>query len=70
MVVTIILTLLGACVGLLAGYCATKARANTTPAGVSLAHYNSNASAVSGIWLFFSIWFVSPKKAAYAKVLT
>ena len=56
MFVTTILNVVGLCTALLAAYCSIQVRIHTTPSGQSVSVYNSSASAVSGMWLFFNIW--------------
>ncbi|MCJ1250845.1 hypothetical protein MMC30_008073 [Trapelia coarctata] len=70
---TMIFNLIGVCIGaavaLLTIYCSVQARINTTPVstatsvgptpGTAVAQYNSSASAVCGIWLFFNILFAN-----------
>ncbi|KAK9358070.1 hypothetical protein V1504DRAFT_462254 [Lipomyces starkeyi] len=49
---------IGACIALLTSFCSVSARMNTTsisPGTKTLETYNSSASAVSAIWLFFNI---------------
>lgn len=48
---------------LLMMYCAVKARQNTEPSFTGA--YNSSASAVSGVWLFFQIYLVHSFRAKY-----
>ncbi|PNS19552.1 hypothetical protein CAC42_7396 [Sphaceloma murrayae] len=65
-------------VALLAIYCCVQARANTTGSvtgsggagttgtpspGASTTTYNSSASAVAGIWLFFEVWLINTMRA-------
>ena len=64
---------IGAAVALLAIYCSVQARAHTSPSvrangngpspGAKVAAYNSSASAVSAIWLFFNIYLVNTIRA-------
>ncbi|KAF1988771.1 hypothetical protein K402DRAFT_419123 [Aulographum hederae CBS 113979] len=63
MIVSIILTILGFCISLLAGYCITQARLHTTPANGNLNDYNSSAAAVAGIWVIFDIWMAHTFRA-------
>ncbi|KAL8705713.1 MAG: hypothetical protein Q9201_001188 [Fulgogasparrea decipioides] len=70
MLFNIISICIGACIALLAIYCSVQARAHTTPRPptgpksssggpspeAAVAPYNSSASAVSAIWLFFNIY--------------
>ena len=67
-------TCLSAAVALLQIYCSVKARQHTTPKpspsssgpspGASVAAYNSSASAVSAIWLFFYIYLINAVRAS------
>ncbi len=73
-----LLNIIGVCIGsaiaLLQVYCSVQARAHTTPApssssngpspGASVVGYNSSASAVSAIWLFFNIYLVNTLRAS------
>lgn len=52
-----------ACLALLTMYSSVKARQHTDPANAQV--YNSSASAVSGVWLFFQIWLVHTFRAKY-----
>ena len=75
---TVVLNLIAICFGsaiaLLGIYCSVQARAHTTPApsptsngpspGAALTGYNSSASAVCAIWLFFSIYFANTLRAS------
>ena len=75
---TLLLNILGLCFGasvaLLSIYCSVQARAHTTPSraptssgsspGTGGVGYNSSASAVSAIWLFFNIYFVNTLRAS------
>ncbi|KAM3418373.1 hypothetical protein BST61_g4370 [Cercospora zeina] len=65
---TIILNILGVCVGaavcLLALYSSIQARIHTTPAGAPPTGYNSSASAVLAVWLFFFVYLVNVLRAA------
>ena len=76
---TMTLNIFGICVGaavaLLEIYCAVQARANTAPPqpmptggapspGAQVAGYNSSASAVCAIWLFFNIYVVNLMRAS------
>ncbi|KAI9716245.1 MAG: hypothetical protein M1812_005470 [Candelaria pacifica] len=70
---TIFFNILGICIGaamaLLAIFCAVKARQHTThraqatsngpSPGTTVSEYNSSASAVCGVWLFFNIYFAN-----------
>ena len=66
---------IGAAIALLEIYCAVQARANTAPPqpmpaggapspGAQVAGYNSSASAVCAIWLFFNIYVVNLMRAS------
>ena len=64
---------IGACIGLLTIYSSTQARKHTTPPqptsngpspGTKVTAYNSSASAVSAIWLFFNIWLSNTLRAS------
>lgn len=65
---------IGAAVALLEIYCSVQARAHTSPSskatgngpspGAAVATYNSSASAVSAIWLFFNIYLVNTLRAS------
>ena len=69
---------IGSCVALLTIYCSVQARAHTTPPipsgpksssggpspGASVAPYNSSASAVCAIWLFFNIYVSNTLRAS------
>lgn len=75
---TMLLNIIGICIGsavaLLQVYCSVQARAHTTVApspssngpspGASVVGYNSSASAVSGVWLFFNIYLVNTLRAS------
>ena len=75
---TMLLNVIGVCIGaavaLLQIYCSVQARAHTThkPAatsngpspGAAVTGYNSSASAVSAIWLFFNIYVVNTLRAS------
>ncbi len=64
----------GAAIALLAIYCSVQARAHTTPVrppsssgpspGASVVGYNSSASAVCAIWLFFNIYLANTLRAS------
>lgn len=74
MLLNVIAICLGAAVLLLALYCSVQARAHTTPVrspssngpspGTSIVPYNSSASAVCAIWLFFNIYVVNTLRAS------
>ena len=65
---------IGAAVALLQIYCSVQARAHTSPSvkptgngpspGAAVTTYNSSASAVCAIWLFFNIYLVSTIRAS------
>ena len=65
---------IGCCIALLEIYCSVQARAHTTPKpasssagpspGAQVSGYNSSASAVSAIWLFFNIYVVNTLRAS------
>ena len=75
---TTLLNVVGVCIGaavaLLAIYCSVQARAHTSPPvkatgngpspGAAVTTYNSSASAVSAIWLFFNIYLVNTLRAS------
>lgn len=78
MVFNIIGICIGASIALLSIYCSVQARAHTTPAqpdgpksasggpspGAAVVPYNSSASAVCAIWLFFNIYLANALRAA------
>ena len=73
MLFNILWTCLSAAIAMLQIYCSVKARQHTTPRpsssngpspGASVAPYNSSASAVSAIWLFFYIYFINALRAS------
>ncbi|KAF7718156.1 Uncharacterized protein PECH_005608 [Penicillium ucsense] len=64
MIFDVLAVCLGACFALLAMYSSVKAREHTQSPTDPQA-YNSSASAVSGIWLFFQIWLVHTFRAKY-----
>ncbi|KAI4203065.1 MAG: hypothetical protein LQ350_002113 [Teloschistes chrysophthalmus] len=65
---------IGSCIALLSIYCSVQARAHTAPhtestsagpsPGASVAPYNSSASAVCAIWLFFNIYISNTLRAS------
>ena len=75
---TMLFNIIGVCIGaalaLLAIYCSVQARSHTTPRpqstsggpspGTALSGYNSSASAVSAIWLFFNIYLANTIRAS------
>ena len=74
MLLNVIAICFGAAILLLALYCSVQARAHTTPVrspssngpspGASVVPYNSSASAVCAIWLFFNIYVVNTLRAS------
>lgn len=75
---TMLFNVIGVCIGaavaLLEIYCSVQARAHTTPSvnatgkgpspGAAVTTYNSSASAVSAIWLFFNIYLANTVRAS------
>ena len=75
---TMLFNIIGVCIGaavaLLEIYCSVQARAHTSPPakvtgngpspGAKVATYNSSASAVCAIWLFFNIYLVNTLRAS------
>jgi hypothetical protein len=61
MILDVFAVCLAACFALLTMYSSVKARQHTQNNG----SYNSSASAVSGVWLFFQIWLVHTFRAKY-----
>lgn len=75
---TMLFNIIGVCIGaavaLLEIYCSVQARAHTSPSvtatgngpspGAAVTTYNSSASAVSAIWLFFNIYIVNTVRAS------
>lgn len=75
---TMLFNIVGVCVGaavaLLEIYCSVQARAHTTPSvkatgkgpspGAAVTTYNSSASAVCAIWLFFNIYLANTVRAS------
>ena len=75
---TMLFNIIGVCIGaavaLLEIYCSVQARAHTSPSvkatgngpspGAAVTTYNSSASAVSAIWLFFNIYVVNTLRAS------
>ena len=65
---------IGSCIALLTIYSSTQARRHTTPPvqptsngptpGAKVTVYNSSASVVSAIWLFFNIWLANAMRAS------
>ncbi|KAJ5166764.1 uncharacterized protein N7482_005545 [Penicillium canariense] len=64
MIFDVLAVCIAACFALLTMYSSVKARENTRTAATSQS-YNSSASAVSGVWLFFQIWLVHAFRAKY-----
>ena len=74
MLLNVIAICFGAAILLLAVYCSVQARAHTTPVrsasskgpspGATVVEYNSSASAVCAIWLFFNIYFANTLRAS------
>lgn len=64
MLMNIIVVCLSAAVNLLAMYSAVQARLHTTPAGAPSNGYNSSASAVCGVFLFFQVYCINYLRAA------
>lgn len=62
MILDVLAVCIAACFALLTMYSSVKARQHTASAPDS---YNSSASAVSGVWLFFQIWLVHTFRAKY-----
>ena len=56
---------LGSAIALLMMYSCVKARERTAPPGVPISTYNSSASAVSGVFLFFQIYLVHSMRAKF-----
>lgn len=63
MIFDILAVIVAACLALLTMYSSVKARQHTQSSPDQL--YNSSASAVSGVWLFFQIWLVHTFRAKY-----
>lgn len=66
MIFDILAVCIAACFALLTMFSSVKARQNT--ASDPNDKYNSSASAVSGIWLFFQIWMVHTFRAKYPQL--
>ena len=74
MLLNVVAICFGAAIMLLAIYCSVQARAHTTlvrspssngpSPGASVVQYNSSASAVCAIWLFFNIYFANTLRAS------
>ena len=64
MILDVLAVCVAACLALLTIFSSVKARQHTSnPQDAS--SYNSSASAVSGVWLFFQIWLVHTFRAKY-----
>ncbi|KAJ6109216.1 hypothetical protein N7486_001450 [Penicillium sp. IBT 16267x] len=63
MIFDVLAVCIAACLALLTMYSSVKARQHTEKGTTS--PYNSSASAVSGVWLFFQIWLVHTFRAKY-----
>ena len=59
---------IGACIALLTAFCSTQARAHTTGPGQAAGAYNSSASAVSAIWLIFSLYWSNTLRAMWPQL--
>lgn len=67
MISHLIFLCLAAAMALLVIYCSTQARLHTsTPETITL--YNSSASAVSGLWLFFNVYLVNTTRARFPQL--
>ncbi|KAJ5563263.1 hypothetical protein N7535_008427 [Penicillium sp. DV-2018c] len=66
MIFDVLSVCIAACFALLTMFCSVKARQHT--ATNSIDTYNSSASAVSGVWLFFQIWMVHTFRAKYPQL--
>ncbi|KAI9721166.1 MAG: hypothetical protein M1828_005273 [Chrysothrix sp. TS-e1954] len=64
MILNIAALCIGCSVALLAIWCANQARLHTTPAGQPPGGYNSSASAVAAIWLFFLTYLGNAVRSA------
>jgi hypothetical protein len=64
MIFDVLAVCIAACFALLTMYSSVKAREHTSTEATSQS-YNSSASAVSGVWLFFQIWLVHTFRAKY-----
>jgi hypothetical protein len=71
MIMNLIAICLGAAIGLLVVYCSVQARLHTRVAPLAgspdagTVSYNSSASVVSAVWLFFQVYLVNTLKAKY-----
>ncbi|KAJ5664374.1 hypothetical protein N7507_005105 [Penicillium longicatenatum] len=63
MIFDVLAVCIAACLALLTMYSSVKARQHTETGTTSA--YNSSASAVSGVWLFFQIWLVHAFRAKF-----
>ncbi|KAJ5752596.1 hypothetical protein N7520_009513 [Penicillium odoratum] len=63
MIFDVLAVCIASCLALLTMYCSVKARQHTQNGSTS--SYNSSASAVSAVWLFFQIWLVHTFRAKY-----
>ncbi|CAG8382473.1 unnamed protein product [Penicillium salamii] len=66
MIFDVLAICIAACFALLTMYSSVKARQHTSTNGSDT--YNSSASAVSGVWLFFQIWMVHTFRAKYPQL--
>jgi hypothetical protein len=66
MIFDILAVCIAACFALLTMYSSVKARQHTATSATDT--YNSSASAVSGVWLFFQIWMVHTFRAKYPQL--
>jgi hypothetical protein len=66
MIFDVLAVCIAACFALLTMFSSVKARQHT--ANNSKDTYNSSASAVSGVWLFFQIWMVHTFRARYPQL--
>ncbi|KAJ5339531.1 hypothetical protein N7452_006259 [Penicillium brevicompactum] len=66
MIFDVLAVCIAACFALLTMYSSVKARQHTSTNGTDT--YNSSASAVSGVWLFFQIWMVHTFRAKYPQL--
>ncbi|KAF2762797.1 hypothetical protein EJ05DRAFT_534275 [Pseudovirgaria hyperparasitica] len=66
MITNVVMICVGAAVVLLEIYCSVKARQHTAPPPTSAKPtYNSSASAVCAIWLFFMTWLINTIRAKH-----
>lgn len=66
MIFDVLAVCIAACFALLTMFSSVKARQHTSSHGNDA--YNSSASAVSGVWLFFQIWMVHTFRAKYPQL--